>query len=162
VGRQKTILLLLHLLSMVLLSLGLYKEMLQIDISANLIIEIRLFKENRSVIGVLKSLWQSGNYLPYTLIFIFGIIIPVVKSFIITYLVLVKKSQNYYYNFINTISKWAMADVFAISIFVAFLGANAMDNTRAVIMDGYYYFTAYVLLSAFITHLLVKMNKRSN
>jgi len=54
-----------------------------------------------------------------------------------------------------------MADVFAISIFVAFLGANAMDNTKAVVMDGYYYFTAYVLLSALITHLLVKMKKSS-
>ncbi len=54
-----------------------------------------------------------------------------------------------------------MSDVFAISIFVAFLGANAMDNTKAVIMDGYYYFTAYVLLSGLITHLLFKMNRSS-
>ncbi len=67
-GRQKTTLLLLHLLSMVLLGLGLYKDMLQIDISAHFIVEIKLFKENRSIIGVLQSLWQSGNYLAYILI----------------------------------------------------------------------------------------------
>jgi hypothetical protein len=52
-----------------------------------------------------------------------------------------------------------MADVFAISIFVAFLGANAMENTSAVIQEGYYYFTAYVLLSGVIAHLLVEMKK---
>jgi len=160
-GRQKTTLLLLHLLSMVLLGLGLYKDMLQIDISAHFIVEIKLFKENRSIIGLLHSLWQSGNYLPYILIFVFGIIIPLLKSFIIIYLILAKNPEKYYYNFINTISKWAMADVFAIGIFVAFLGANAMDNTKALIMDGYYYFTAYVLLGGLITHLLFKMNKSS-
>ncbi len=160
-SRQKIILLLLHLISMVLLGLGLYKDMLQIDISAHFIIEIKLFTENRSIIGVLQSLWQSGNYFPYLLILLFGVIIPLLKSFIIIYLLLAKKPENYYYKFINTISKWAMADVFAISIFVAFLGANAMDNTKALIMDGYYYFTGYVLFSALITHLLVKMNKNS-
>jgi hypothetical protein len=34
-----------------------------------------------------------------------------------------------------------------------------MDNTKAVIMSGFYFFTSYVLLSAFVTHLLVKMNR---
>jgi len=160
-GRQKTVLLLFHLLSMVLLALGLYKDMLQIDISAHFIIEFKLFNENRSILGVLQSLWQSSNYLPFALILIFGIVIPLIKSVTIFYLLLSKKPAHYYYLFINSISKWAMADVFAISIFVAFLGANAMDNTKAVVMDGYYYFTAYVLLSALITHLLVKMKKSS-
>jgi len=158
-GLQKTTLLLLHLLSMVLLGLGLYKDMLQIDISAHFIVEIKLFKENRSIIGVLQSLWQSGNYLPYILILVFGIVIPLFKSFIIIYLLLAKNPEKYYYHFIYTISKWAMADVFTIGIFVAFLGANAMDNTKALIMGGYYYFTAYVLLSGLITHLLFKMNR---
>lgn len=151
----------LHLLSVVLLGLGLYKDMLQIDISAHFIVEIKLFNENRSIIGVLRSLWQSANYLPYLLILIFGIFIPVLKWTTITYLLLAKNPPAYYYRFISAISKWAMADVFAISIFVAYLGANAMDNTRAIIMNGLYFFTTYVLLSAFITHLLVKMN-RSN
>ena len=73
-----------------------------------------------------------------------------------------KSPEKYYYTFIYTISKWAMSDVFAISIFVAFLGANAMENTKAVILNGYYYFTTYVLLSALITHLLVKMDSSRN
>jgi hypothetical protein len=33
-----------------------------------------------------------------------------------------------------------MADVFAISIFTAFLGANAMQNTEAQLQPGFYYF----------------------
>ena len=158
---KKQVLLILHLLSIVLLGLGLCKDMLQIDISAHFIVEIKLFNENRSILGVLQSLWQSANYLPYMLILTFGVIVPVLKWIIITYLLLAKNPPIYYYKFIGAISKWAMADVFAISIFVAYLGANAMDNTRAIIMNGFYFFTSYVLLSAFITHLLVKIN-RSN
>ena len=159
---KKIILLLSHLLSLVLLGFGLFKDMLQINISAHFIVEFSLFKENRSIIGALQSLWQSGNYLPYSLILIFGIIVPLLKSSIIIYLLMAKSPEKYYYTFIYTISKWAMADVFAISIFMAFLGANAMENTRAVLLNGYYYFTAYVLLSALITHLLVKMDSSRN
>ena len=159
---KKIILLLSHLLSLVLLGFGLFKDMLQVNISAHFIVEFSLFKENRSIMGALQSLWQSGNYLPYSLILIFGIILPLLKSSVIFYLLLAKNPGKYYYTFIYTISKWAMSDVFAISIFVAFLGANAMENTKAVILNGYYYFTTYVLLSAIITHLLVKKDNPRN
>lgn len=158
---KKNTLLLLHILSMVLLALGLFRDMLQIDISAHFIVEIKLFNESRSIIGVLKTLWKSSNYFPFLLIFIFGIIIPLTKSLIIFNILFRDETQQLPYHFISHISKWAMADVFAISIFVAFLGANAMDNTKAIIQDGYYFFTAYVLLSAIITPLVVKMNKSS-
>jgi hypothetical protein len=50
-----------------------------------------------------------------------------------------------------------MADVFAISILVAFLGASAMENTRANLEMGFYFFTAYVLLSGIIVALLAKI-----
>ena len=56
---------------------------------------------------------------------------------------------------VSLMSKWAMADVFAISIFIAFLGAKAMKNTTASLEPGFYYFTAYVLLSAVIGHFLI-------
>ena len=50
-----------------------------------------------------------------------------------------------------------MADVFAISILVAFLGANAMENTKATLEPGFYFFTGYVLLSSIIVMLVGKM-----
>ena len=52
-----------------------------------------------------------------------------------------------------------MADVFAISIFIAFLGARAMKNTTASLEPGFYYFTAYVLLSAVLTFFLIITQK---
>lgn len=140
-------------------------DMLKIDITANFFIDINLFSEKRSVLGTLQTLWQSNNYLPFLLIFLFGIMVPLVKSGIIFYILLVKDVSVKYLKIISFISKWAMADVFAISIFIAFLGARAMRHTTASLEPGFYYFTAYVLLSALIAGFLtitLKITPSSN
>ena len=148
------ILLLLHIISLVLLAFALVLDMLKIDVTANFFIDINLFNEKRSVLGTLKTLWESSNYLPFLLIFLFGIIVPLVKSAIIFYVLLAKNVADKWLQLVSKISKWAMADVFAISIFIAFLGARAMRNTTAFLEPGFYYFTAYVLLSLVLVGLL--------
>ena len=151
---RKIILLFLHLLSLVLLGLGLTLNMLAINVTAKFFIEINLFNEKRSVFGTLRSLWESSNYLPFFLILLFGMIVPIIKSIIICYILIAKNVEDKYYKLVGIIGKWAMADVFAISIFVAFLGAKAMKFTTASLEPGFYYFTAYVLLSAVIVNFL--------
>lgn len=151
---NRGILLLLHIISLVLLGFGLVLDMLKIDVTANFFIDINLFNEKRSVLGTLQTLWESSNYLPFLLIFLFGIIVPLVKSAIIFYILLAKNVADKWLQLVIKISKWAMADVFAISIFIAFLGARAMRNTTAFLEPGFYYFTAYVLLSLVLVGLL--------
>lgn len=151
---NRGILLLLHIISLVLLAFALVLDMLKIDVTANFFIDINLFNEKRSVLGTLKTLWESSNYLPFLLIFLFGIIVPLVKSAIIFYVLLAKNVADKWLQLVSKISKWAMADVFAISIFIAFLGARAMRNTTAFLEPGFYYFTAYVLLSLVLVGLL--------
>lgn len=153
-------LLILHCLSLVLLGFGWVKDMLQIDITTHLFIDFNLFNEKRSVLSTLKSLWESTNYWPFFLIFLFGIIVPLVKSGVIFYLLAAKKPQQKWLVFVEAISKWAMADVFAISIFVAFLGARAMQNTKAILEPGFYFFAAYVVLSGVIVMLLGRSLKK--
>lgn len=150
----------LHSISLVLLGFGWTLDMLHIDISTHFLVDINLFNEKRSVIGTLQTLWEGANYWPFLLIFLFGILIPVVKSGIIFYLLLVKHPAQQWYNFVNAISKWAMADVYCISIFVAFLGANAMQNTKASFEAGFFYFAGYVVLSGIISMILGKMIKK--
>lgn len=153
-------LLFIHISSLVLLGFGWTLDMLHIDISLqkHFIIDINmvLFNEKRSVFGTLENLWTSGNYWPFLLIFVFGIIIPLVKSAAIFYLLLVGQPDLRWQRFVSSISKWAMADVFAISIFVAFLGANAMQSTRATLETGFYFFSGYVLLSSIVAMMLGK------
>jgi uncharacterized paraquat-inducible protein A len=151
--------LVIHIISLILLWLGWVKDMLHIDISTHFIIDFNLFNEKRSVLGTLQTLWQSGNYWPFFLIFLFGIVVPLIKSGLIFYLLLAKHPSGKAYLFVSYISKWAMADVFAISIFVAFLGARAMENTKAYLEPGFYYFSAYVLISAVIGLLLAKLQQ---
>ncbi len=151
---SRGILLLLHIISLVLLGFGLVLDMLKINVTANFFIDINLFNEKRSVLGTLQTLWESSNYLPFLLIFLFGIIVPLVKSAIIFYILLAKNVADKWLQLVSKISKWAMADVFAISIFIAFLGARAMRNTTAFLEPGFYYFTAYVLLSLVLVGLL--------
>ncbi len=150
----RLILLFFHVISLVLLGFGLVLDMLKIDITAKFFIEINLFNEKRSVLGTLQTLWESGNYLPFWLIFVFGIIVPMLKSGIVFYILLFNNISGRWHRFVSAIGKWAMADVFAISIFIAFLGAGAMQNTTASLEPGFYYFTAYVLMSAIIVGFL--------
>lgn len=158
--QTKYILLILHSLSLVLLYFGWFWDMLKIDVSTHFIVNFNLFNEKRSVVGTLQSLWTSGNWFPFLLIFLFGILIPLLKTAAI-YLLLVKPvPKSSHINFVSGISKWAMADVFAISIFVAFLGANAMESTKANLEAGFYFFAAYVLVSAAIAFFVVKMAKQ--
>ena len=158
---NRYILLVLHIVSLVLLGFGLVLDILHIDISVHYIVDFNLFSEKRSVLGMLEKLWKDANYWPFTLIFLFGIIVPLIKSGLLFYILLAKNADTKWQRFVSAISKWAMADVFAISIFVAFLGANAMQNTRAILQPGFYYFSGYVLLSAIVAMLSAKLIRNS-
>jgi paraquat-inducible protein A len=158
---NRYILLSLHVISIVLLALGWFKDILHIDISVHYIIDLNLFSEKRSVLGMLEKLWEDRNYWPWLLIFLFGIIVPLVKSGTIFYLLLGKNPDVKWQRFVSAISKWAMADVFTISIFVAFLGANAMESTKATLQPGFYYFSGYVILSGIVAMFCGKLLSNS-
>ncbi|HAO46110.1 MAG TPA: paraquat-inducible protein A [Ferruginibacter sp.] len=154
-------LLFLHTASLVLLGFGWVLDILQIDISFHLFADINLFNEKRSVLSLLNRLWTDKSYWPFTLIFLFGIIIPILKSILLYYIILVRDHHTRWRHLVNAISKWAMADVFAISIFVAFLGANSMQNTRAILEPGFYYFSGYVIISGIVAMLCRKLPDNS-
>jgi len=158
---NRYILLSLHIISLVLLGFGWLNDILHIDISVHYIIDLNLFSEKRSVLGMLKKLWEDGSYWPWLLIFIFGIVVPLIKSGIIFYLILGKNPDMKWQRFVSAISKWAMADVFTISIFVAFLGANAMESTSATLQSGFYFFSGYVILSGIVAMLCRKLLSNS-
>jgi hypothetical protein len=54
---NRFILLFAHLVSLIFLGFGWVMDMLKIDITAKLFIEINLFNEKRSVLGTLQTLW---------------------------------------------------------------------------------------------------------
>lgn len=154
---NRLFLLILHCISLVFLGFGWVLDILKIDISTHFMINISLFNEKRSILSMLQSLWMGGNYTPFFLVAFFGMLIPFIKSLVIFVVLVNKKSNTGIYSYLSVISKWAMADVFAISILVAFLSANAMDNINAYLEPGFYYFLAYVLLSAIVSTFVGKI-----
>ena len=90
---------------------------------------------------------------------LFGIIVPLVKSGIVFYILLNKDLSGKWQKIVSLMGKWAMADVFVISIFIAFLGAKAMKNTPTSLEPGFYYFTTYAPPSVIVGHLLTILPK---
>ena len=114
-------LLVLHLGSLVLMILGWILPIISIDIFADIPIigKYYFLQEIRSVFGTLEKLFHNGNWLPAILILLFGIIVPVTKSIFIFAFFFSNKIPEKWKKFISTISKWAMADVFAMGILIA-------------------------------------------
>jgi len=160
--KNNRIALALILLSFVLLVPGLIKPLLTIDASIEFMgLRRDLFTETRSIIQTVRSLHESGNDFVSGLILLFSVIVPFAKGLSLL-VVLVLKNQVArlrIHRFIDAISKWSMADVFLVGVYVAFLSAKATDNLDATIHEGFYYFAAYCLVS--ITSLyFMKLERR--
>ncbi len=130
---------------------GLYYPMLNIYVGATfpLVGELQLYNETQSIVGSIRSLFASGNNLVAYLILLFSIVVPIAKALILLAVLFMSQHRfgQHAYRFVALIGKWSMADVFVVSIFMAFLAGQANTNITATLHDGFYYFTAYCILS---------------
>lgn len=108
-----------------------------------------LFSETRSIIQTVRSLHESGNDFVAGLILLFSVIVPFVKGALLVAAMFLRNVVTRFrlYHFVRAISKWSMADVFVVGVYVAYLSAKATDNLDAQIHIGFYYFAAYCLIS---------------
>ena len=92
---------------------------------------------------------RDRNYFVAGLILLFSVIVPFIKMGLTALILWTKNPVKKYrlYLFTRSVSKWAMADVFAVGIFIAFMAGNAIDNLDAKVHPGFYYFIAYCLIS---------------
>ena len=140
----------LILLSFALLIPGVLKPILTISASIEFMgVKRELFTQTRSILESVRSLHESGNSFVAGLILLFSIVVPVAKGTALLSALAFKDqtTRHRIHGFINLISKWSMADVFLVGVYVAYLSAKATDNLDAQIHEGFYYFTAYCLVS---------------
>ncbi len=129
-----------------------------LDVEGQLIV----FDKTRSILGTVRDLFDSSNYLVAILIMTFSVIVPVLKGFLtlITLFVPAKATQDRLSQISSAISKWSMADVFVIAMFVTYLAANGIREDRGLVQfestlgSGFYYFLGYCLLSIIASQLL--------
>lgn len=108
-----------------------------------------IFRETQSITQAVRRLYESGNYFVAGLVVLFSIVVPFIKVALLGVILLAKNAVTRYKTFLFTrsVSKWAMADVFAVGVFIAFLAGKATDNLDAQIGDGFFYFVGYCLIS---------------
>lgn len=118
--------------------------------------QIPAYNKTRSIIGTVQELFDAKQWLVGFLIALFSIIVPLVKVVLLLLAGILSIKYAAMSNaVIGLISKWSMADVFAVAIIVAYLGANATRQTEelftltATFGEGFYYFLGYCLLSVF-------------
>lgn len=145
---------------------------LNMEIAAQLgasAIQSDLVNKELSIIATVRELWEDQRFLVAFLIFAFSVCVPVLKSVIVSiaYFSRGHIRENRLMNFVGVIGKWSMADVFVVAIFLAVLSTNHAETqnrqelnvfgmsfkmdlstqTLSAIGPGFYYFTAYCLLS---------------
>lgn len=155
---RNTIALLLIAVSLACLVPGITQPLLQIKVSAQIPIigSLQFYDETQSIVASIRALLDSGNTLVGILIFLFSIAVPVMKALLLCIAILLKRPSGklVLHKFVNTISKWSMADVFVVAVFMAFLATGSNNYVDALLHPGFYYFLAYCVISIIATQLL--------
>jgi len=108
------------------------------------------YYQSKSVAQLIELLFKDSNYLVAFAILVFSIVLPVLKLLLTLFSVFSEETNTGLQNFISSIGKWSMADVFVASCFLAFLSFSNMNvgiETESNISFGLYFFFGYVLLS---------------
>jgi paraquat-inducible protein A len=155
-SKRNLLALILTVISLGLLWPGLTKPALTIRAEMTFLGQTReLTNETRSVVGAAKKLYETGNKFVAGLILLFSILIPFIKAALIIPMFAIKgPGADRIYRFVRAISKWSMADVFAVGMLIAFLVAKGTANLNAVTGPGFFYFAAYCLVSNLAFQLL--------
>lgn len=155
--KRNVLALVLSIISLILLWPGLTQPALTIKATMEFLGSTReLTNETRSVVGAARKLHDTGNDFVAGLILLFSILIPFIKAALIIPVFALRgtPAADRIYRFVRAISKWAMADVFAVGMLIAFLVAKGTANLSAVAGPGFYYFAGYCLVSNLAFQLL--------
>ncbi len=149
--QRNIIALALMILSLVMLYPGLTQPMMNLTIEASLplIGRMEFYNQTQSIMQSIQSLFDSGNQTVAVLILLFSVIVPLLKAiFLLLAFTLPMPDVRYYlHKVVLVISKWSMADVFVVGIFMAYMAGQAHPSATASLHNGFYYFTAYCVLS---------------
>ncbi len=124
--------------------------------------EIEVYRQERSIVSTVTELAKRGHLLVAFLVALFSVVVPLAKGALTFYGHSGPWSQarQRAAGLASVISKWSMADVFVIALFVTFLAANATSNAGEVVTfdadfgRGFYFFGLYCVLSITASTLL--------
>ena len=123
--------------------------------------EIEVYHQTRSIVGSVRHLYRVGSTTAATLILLFSIVVPFTKAGLVMWALFHGNAarRQRTLNFVEVIAKWAMADVFAMALLIAYLAAQASQappgpgfvpqavTFAAKFGPGFYFFAAYCVVS---------------
>jgi len=136
---------LLSLLAFVFLVPGIFLSMLTIKTheainSTPLHFGLDVFSTANSILKTISNLYHAGNIFVACMIFLFSVIVPVVKGILLIYILLCGKIEirKKIFAFIKSIGKWSMCDVFVVATFLVYLstGTKAHETQKTINMLG--------------------------
>src|SRR5881394_2925951 len=142
--------LMLALISLALLWPGLTQPALTIRVTMTFFGQTKeLSNQTRSVLGAVRSLHQSGDNFVAGLILLFSVLVPFTKALLLIPIFAMRgtPASERLYRVVRAISKWSMADVFAVGMLIALLVMKGTANFEAAAGTGFFCFAAYCLVS---------------
>jgi len=121
--------------------------------------DVEVFQQTRSIVGSVRRLYEVGSPVPATLILLFSVVVPFVKTALVGWAMFVADDarRRRTLTFVEAIAKWSMADVFVVALFITYLAAVASQTApaagppllafRAEFGAGFYWFAAYCVFS---------------
>lgn len=153
--------LLLAIISYGLLYPGVMEPIMTLSASVSLFgLKTQMFHETRSIWETVETLHNLGYSGVAIAIVTFSVVIPVSKALMIIFTWLNPSPGRW--RFIAAVSKWSMADVFVVAILVAFFTAQATAELEAELLQGFYWFSAFCLLSIASGQLLAHQSSTDN
>jgi hypothetical protein len=124
--------------------------------------DVQAYEKTRSILGTVKELFESKNYLVSFLVMLFSVMIPLSKSLLLLTSLWIPevRIKKRLVGIANVISKWSMADVLVVAVIVAYLAANASGDMgeifsmTATLGSGFYFFLTYCILSLLSAQLM--------
>lgn len=115
-----------------------------------------------SILTGLYELLEEQQYFIFVVIFLFSIILPLVKIY---YLYLLSashavdnKQYTKYLHLMHRYGRWSMLDIFVIAILIMTVKLGALASVEIEI--GMYFFTIAVILLMIITSVMVKLESK--
>ncbi len=103
-------------------------------------ISVNIFDTQRSILKTVHDLWERHYLFVAVMIFLFSVVVPFTKSFLVTYLFFHKsaKTRQQILAFIKSIGKWSMCDVFIVAVLLCYLstGAASSETTKNIAVMG--------------------------
>jgi hypothetical protein len=136
---------------------------IQVDLTVHKKFEgdIYFYYQSKSIAQLIQLLFQQGNLLVAFSILIFSVVFPFIKTVLMILFVFRPQiaQQKWFKNFVLNLSKWSMADVFVVAIFLGFLAFKNLQvgiGTHSNVSIGLYFFFSYCMLSI-LSSMLAKM-----